>query len=91
MKLCERAAIISKKNMKRLKHLYGTIDINDLSKIVNNHLEAAVDEIEEDYMCAACNNKDLIQMNTDIALTDKEGKYIKVKVPEPEYIKDSIF
>lgn len=27
-------------------------------------------------------------MNTDIALTDKEGKYIKVKVPEPEYIED---
>lgn len=91
MKLCERAAIISKKNMKRLKRLYGTIDVYDLSRIVNNHLEAAVDEIEEDYMCAACNNKDLIQMNTNISLTDKDGKFIEVRVPEPEYWSDSIF
>lgn len=36
------------------ENLYGTIDVNDLSRIVNNYLEVAIDEIEEDYMCAAC-------------------------------------
>lgn len=35
--------------------------------------------------------EDMIQMNTCISLTDKEGKFIEVKVPEPEYIEDSIF
>ncbi len=30
--------------------------------------------------------EDLIQMNTDISLTDKDGKFIEVRVPEPEYI-----
>ena len=29
---------------------------------------------------------DLIHMNTDIVLTDKDGKLIEVKTPEPEYI-----
>lgn len=32
--------------------------------------------------------KDIIQMNTDISLTDKDGKFIEVKTPEPEYITD---
>lgn len=35
--------------------------------------------------------EDLIQIKTDIALTDKDGKFIEVKVPEPEYIADSIW
>ena len=30
--------------------------------------------------------EDIIQMNTNISLTDKDGKFIEVKVPEPEYI-----
>lgn len=30
-------------------------------------------------------------MNTDFVLTDKEGKVVNIKVPEPEYIKDSIW
>ncbi|NBI87842.1 hypothetical protein D3Z47_17260 [Lachnospiraceae bacterium] len=55
MKLCERVAVISKKNIKRLKHLYGEIGIDDLSRIVNNHLEVAIDEIEEDCMHTAYN------------------------------------
>ena len=91
MKLCERVAIISKKNMKRLKRLYGEIGIDDLSGIVNNHLQAAMDEIEEDCMHTACNNTDFIQMNTDISFTGKDGKVIEIKVPEPEYIIDSIW
>lgn len=35
--------------------------------------------------------EDIIQMNTNISLTDKDGKFIEVKVPEPEYWSDSIF
>ncbi len=30
--------------------------------------------------------EDIIQMNTNISLTDKDGKFIEVKVSEPEYI-----
>lgn len=35
--------------------------------------------------------EDTIQMKTDIVLTDKDGKFIEVKTPEPEYIIDPIF
>lgn len=48
MKLNERVAIITEENISRLAHLYGKIDIDDLSRIVNNHLKVAIDEIEED-------------------------------------------
>lgn len=34
--------------------------------------------------------EDIIQMDTNITLTDKDGKFIEVKIPEPEYI-DSIW
>ncbi len=30
--------------------------------------------------------EDIIQMNTNISLTDKDGKFMEVKTPEPEYI-----
>lgn len=59
-------------------------------KLYDNLIDI-INEIEEDYMCTACNNKDLIQMNTNISLTDKDGKFIEVRVPEPEYWSDSIF
>lgn len=35
--------------------------------------------------------EDIIQMNTDIILTYKDGKFIEVKTPEPEYMSDPIF
>ena len=35
--------------------------------------------------------EDLTQMNTGIALTDKDGKFIEVRVPELEYMADSIW
>ena len=35
--------------------------------------------------------EDIIQMKTDIVLTDKDGKFIEVKTPEPEYMSDPIF
>lgn len=33
-----------------------------------------------------CGSSDIIQMKTDIVLTDKAGKVINVKTPEPEYL-----
>ncbi len=35
--------------------------------------------------------EDIIQMNTNISLTDKDGKFIEVKTPESEYMSDPIF
>lgn len=35
--------------------------------------------------------EDIIQMKTDIELTDKHGNVIEVKTPKPEYLADSIF
>lgn len=86
MKFNERVAIITEENINRLSHLYGKIDIDDLSRIVNNHLKVAIDEIEEDCMQKERGNLDIIQMKSDIVLRDKEGKVIDVKVPEPEYM-----
>ena len=49
MKLKDRVVIITEKNIERLLSLYEERrDIDELSKIVNNHLSAAIDEIEED-------------------------------------------
>ena len=48
MGLNERVAIITEKNMNGLLRLYGKIDIDDLSRIVNNHLKVAIGEIEDD-------------------------------------------
>lgn len=91
MKLSERVAIITEENISRLSHLYGEIDIDDLSRIVNNHLKVAIDEIEEDSIRKECGSSDIIQMKSDIVLTDKDGKFIKVKTPEPEYIMDPMW
>lgn len=60
MKSNERVAIISGENINRLSHLYGEMGSDDLSRIVNHHLEVAVDEITEDcskklaQSCAEC-------------------------------------
>lgn len=49
MELKDTVAIIEEKNMSRLLNLYGEIkDVDELSKIINRHLEVAIDEIEED-------------------------------------------
>lgn len=88
VKLSERVAIITEENISRLSRLYGEIDINALSRIVNNHLKVVIDEIEEDRMRKECGSSDIIQMKTDIVLTDKDGKFIKVKTPEPEYMNE---
>lgn len=49
MELKDRVVIIEEKNMCRLLSLYGEIkDVDELSKIINKHLEVVIDEIEED-------------------------------------------
>lgn len=48
MGLNERVAIITEENMNGLLRLYGEIDIDDLFRIVNNHLKVAIGEIEDD-------------------------------------------
>lgn len=81
MKLNERVAIITEENMDGLLRLYGEVDIDDLSRIVNNHLEVVIDEIEEDSMQKfRCNTNE-----ANIVLTDKDGKFIEVKKTESEY------
>lgn len=60
VKLNERVAIITEENISRLSHLYGEMNIDDLSRIVNNHLRVVIDEIEEDsfkkkeHCCNGC-------------------------------------
>lgn len=49
MELKDRVVIIEEKNISRLLNLYGEIkDVDELSKIINRHLEVVIDEIEED-------------------------------------------
>lgn len=49
MELKDKVVILDENNISRLLNLYGDIkDIDELSKIVNRHLEVAIDEIEED-------------------------------------------
>ena len=49
MELKNRVVIIDEKNFSRLTKLYdGIKDIDELSRVVNNHLSVAIDEIEED-------------------------------------------
>lgn len=70
MELKDRVVIIEEKNICRLLSLYGEIkDVDELSKIINKHLEVAIDEIEED------NRR---QRNTMVmAKLDKECPYRK--------------
>lgn len=49
MELKDKVVIIDEKNISRLLALYEHIkDVGELTKIVNRHLEVAIDEIEED-------------------------------------------
>ena len=49
MELKDKVVVLDEKNISRLLNLYGEIkDIDELSRIVNKHLEVAIDEIEED-------------------------------------------
>lgn len=76
MKLNERVAIITEEIISRLSRLYGEIDIDDLSRIVNNHLKVAIDEIEEDNLkqkvqnCAECDFMKKYEYNKKIYYCD---------------------
>lgn len=48
MELKNRIAIITHENLKDLLSLYGELNIDRLSDIVNNHIRVAIDEIKED-------------------------------------------
>ncbi|HBV83986.1 MAG TPA: hypothetical protein DEB74_14595 [Lachnospiraceae bacterium] len=48
MKLKDRVVIISKKNMDRINALYGKCTTEELERIVNNMVENATIEINED-------------------------------------------
>ena len=62
MKSNERAITITEENMNRLLLLYGEMNIDALSVIVNNYLKSATDESEKDclkqkeYGCDKCEN-----------------------------------
>ena len=68
MKLKDKVVIVDGQNISRLSKLYGKIkDADELSKIVNNHLSVAIDEIEEDE--TSCALKGLNAMNFSSVLT----------------------
>lgn len=48
MELKDRVVIISKSNMNGLYRLYGKMTMNELEKVVNNHVAVAISEILED-------------------------------------------
>lgn len=78
MELKDKVVVLDEKNISRLLNLYGEIkDIDELSKIVNRHLEVAIDEIEEDSRR---------QRNTmAIAKLDRECPYRKETDFDGEY------
>ncbi len=57
-----------------------------IRRCVRKILESLQDRKKAEYK-----TEDIIQMDTNITLTDKDGKFIEVKTPEPEYWSDSIF
>lgn len=80
MRLNERVVIISEENISRLSHLYGEMDIDDLSRIVNNHLEVAINEIEEDCSkqkengCIECEYMKIYDYGNRIYCCDHENR-----------------
>lgn len=48
MELKNRVVIITHENLNELLNLYGELNIDRLSEIVNNHIRVAIDEIKED-------------------------------------------
>lgn len=78
------------KNMKRT----GEINIDTDCPLKESRIRKYTRKIFkplQDRRKAEHKTEDLIQMNTNISLTDKDGRLIEVKVPEPEYIADSIW
>ncbi len=80
MRLNERVAIISEENINKLSCLYGGMDIDGLSRIVNNHLKVAMDEIEEDCSkqkkpcCSGCGYMRMYDHGTRIYCCDHKDR-----------------
>ena len=68
MKLKDKFVIVDDQNISRLSKLYGEIeDADELSKIVNNHLSVAIDEIEEDETTCALKGLDVMNFSSVLA------------------------
>ena len=68
MELKDRVIIIDEGNMNRLIRLYdGIKDADELSKIVNNHLSVAIDEIEEDETTCALKGLNVMNFSSVLA------------------------
>lgn len=48
MELKDRVVIVSKENMSGIQKLYGKCTMDDMERIVNNHIAVAIEEINED-------------------------------------------
>lgn len=48
MELKNRVTIITHENLSELLNLYGELNADRLSEIVNSHIRVAIDEIKED-------------------------------------------
>lgn len=79
-----------RKNMKRTGKIDFETDCplrkSGIRKYVMKIFEALMNRRKEVH-----ETEDIIQMNSNISLIDKEGKDIEIKVPEPEYMVDSIW
>ena len=68
MSLYGKVVIIDDQNISRLSKLYGEIeDADELSKIVNNHLSVAIDEIEEDETTCALKGLNVMNFSSVLA------------------------
>lgn len=52
MELKDRVVVIDEKNMAGLSRMYGEMNIDELGRVVNNHLGVCLDEIKEDMAMA---------------------------------------
>ncbi len=78
------------RNMKHIRKINMEADCPLRRSKVRKHLVKLFD-IFQNSRKAEHMAEDIIQMKTDIVLTDKDGKFIEVKTPEPEYIIDSMW
>ena len=83
MQLNDRIIVISEKNMKHINALYGKCSIDELERIVNNMIDNAVIEINEDrcrlhmakvHNCSQCQYKKEYDYGKKIYYCDHEDR-----------------
>lgn len=83
MQLKDRIAIISERNMDNINALYGKCTIDELERIVNNMIDNAVAEINEDrsrlhvdkiISCRECENRKIYDYGNRIYYCDNEDR-----------------